>query len=105
MKALFAAATLAGLLATTSPALAADPSPSPKPMPIRGVTVDVQQNRENNLDGASHIEAPPFMSAPRQMRMAPAPAAMEAAPAPAKARAKAGAPGPSPSPSPSPKIR
>ncbi|MNS58477.1 hypothetical protein D3C72_913990 [compost metagenome] len=103
MKALFAAATLAGLLATTSPALAADPSPSPKPMPIRGVTVDVQQNRENNLDGASHIEAPPFMSAPRQMRMAPA---MEAAPAPAaKPRAKAGAPAPSPSPSPSPKTR
>lgn len=103
MKALFAAAALAGLLATTSPALAADPSPSPKPMPIRGVTVDVQQNRSNNLDGASHIEAPPFMSAPRQMRMA-APAAMEAAPAPvAKPRAKAGAPGPSPSPSPSPR--
>ena len=80
------------------------PSPSPKPLPIRGVTVDVQQNRSNNMDGASHIEAPPFMSAPRQMRMAPA--AMEAAPAPvAKPRAKAAAPGPSPSPSPSPKSR
>lgn len=105
MKAILATMALAGVMLTSAPALAADPSPSPKGLPIRGVTVDVQQNLQApaDLNGADHIEAPPF-AAPRQMRMAPETANEMAAPAPAgrPARAKAAAPKPSPSPSPSP---
>lgn len=101
MKAFLATVALAGLMMTSAPALAAAPSPSPKPLPIRGVTVDVQQMQEApaDMNGADHIEAPPFAS-PRRMRLS-APAAQEAAPAPA---AKPAAPrakvAPSPSPSP-----
>jgi hypothetical protein len=113
MKAFLAALTLVGMMMTGSPALAADPSPSPKAksLPIRGVTVDVQQMREQSntdMSGADHIEAPPFAS-PRRMRVAPESANEMAAPAapaakPAAARAKQ-APLPTPTPSPTPRAR
>lgn len=112
MKAFLAALILAGVMMTGSPALAADPSPSPtaKSLPIRGVTVDVQQMREQSgadMSGADHIEAPPFAS-PRRMRVAPEAANEMAAPAPAAkpaaARAKQ-APLPTPTPSPTPRVR
>lgn len=53
-------------------AFAAEPTPSPGALPIRGVTVDVQQRSQQAPSGV-HIEAPPF--APRMYRAAPAPAA------------------------------
>jgi hypothetical protein len=115
MKAFLAALTLVGVMMTGSPALAADPSPSPKAksLPIRGVTVDVQQMREqsnSDMNGADHIEAPPFAS-PRRMRVAPDTANEMAAPAPAAPAAKPAAarakqaPLPTPTPSPTPRAR
>ena len=98
MKPLVLALVLA--LVPINAALAADPKASPAPLPIRGVTVDVQQRAGDRApDAGAHIEAPPF--APRFFRAAPAPAA----PAAAERRKAVSGPAPSPSPSPSPTPR